>query len=104
MNFVVRLFGRRRATARIAKERLHLVLAHDRVYLSPDKFEMLKDEILTAISKHVAIDRDHVAFTVSRGPGGNRLVADIPVLRPPNPLKGVPSKRSVSTPKARKTG
>ncbi len=86
MNFLVRLFGGQPATAQIAKQRLHLVLAHDRVSLSPEKMELLKDEILSAISRHIAIDREHVAFTISRGPDGNRLMADIPVLRPPNPL------------------
>ncbi len=93
MNFLVRLLGRPPATAHIAKQRLHLVLAHDRASLSPEKLEMLKDEILSAISKHVAIDREHVAFTVSRGPDGNRLVADIPVLRSPNAMRNTPMKR-----------
>ncbi|HEX9076445.1 MAG TPA: cell division topological specificity factor MinE [Anaerolineae bacterium] len=80
MNFLERFFGRSPDTAHIAKERLQLVLAHDRTHISPETLEILKDEIISVISKHVEIDRSHVAVSISRGPQGNRLVADIPVL------------------------
>ncbi len=80
MNFLDRLLGRSPATAPVAKERLQLVLAHDRTHISPETIEILKDEIINVISKHVEIDRAHVAVSVSRSAQGNRLVADIPVL------------------------
>jgi cell division topological specificity factor len=80
MGFLDRLFGRTPDSAQIAKERLQLVLAHDRTHISPETLEKLKDEIITVISKHVEIDRAHVDVTMSRSAHGNRLVADIPVL------------------------
>ncbi len=80
MDFFKRLFGNSTDSAQIAKERLQLVLAHDRTSISPETLEKLKDEIITVISKHVEIDRAHVDVTVTRSPHGNRLVADIPVL------------------------
>ena len=73
-------FFKRNKSAESAKERLQLVLAHDRTHISPETLEILKDEIISVISKHVEIDRSHVAVSISRGPQGNRLVADIPVL------------------------
>lgn len=82
MSFLAQWFGHSPSSARIAKERLQLVLAHDRAFISPEKLRVLKDEIIDVISKHIAIDRARVEFTVSRGPDGNRLVADIPVKRP----------------------
>ncbi len=80
MNFWDRLLGRSPESAHIAKERLQLVLAHDRTRISPETIEILKDEIIGVISKHIEIDRSRVAVSISRGPQGNRLVADIPVL------------------------
>ncbi len=80
MEFLKRLFGHSPDSAQVAKERLQLVLAHDRTSITPETLQKLKDEIITVISRHVEIDRAHVDVTISRSPRGNRLVADIPML------------------------
>ncbi|MBI4789909.1 MAG: cell division topological specificity factor MinE [Chloroflexi bacterium] len=80
MSFINRLFGRSPDSAHVAKERLQLVLAHDRTSISPETLDLLKDEIISVISKHIEIDRAHVEVSISRGAQGNRLVADIPVV------------------------
>lgn len=74
-----RLLGRSPDSAHIAKERLQLILANDRTHISPETLNILKDEIINVISKHVEIDSAHVEVTVSRSQTGSRLVADIPV-------------------------
>ncbi|MDY7077731.1 MAG: cell division topological specificity factor MinE [Chloroflexota bacterium] len=66
----------------IAKERLRLVLAHDRTSISPALLETLKDEIIVVISRHVTIDADDVRVTFSQNARESRLVADIPLLNP----------------------
>ncbi len=63
----------------IARERLRLVLAHDRANISPGLLEVLKDEIIAVISRHVPIDPEGVQVTYTEGPRVNRLVADIPL-------------------------
>jgi cell division topological specificity factor len=80
LSLVHRLFRRTPDSRHIAKERLQLVLAHDRSHISPETLDLLKDEIITVISKHIEIDRAHVAVSISRSADGNRLVANIPVL------------------------
>lgn len=77
--FVSRLFHRSPESANIAKQRLQLVLAGDRTHIPPETIELLKDEIINVISRHLEIDRANVAISISRGTGGNRLVADIPM-------------------------
>jgi len=76
------LTGRRRepSSKTVAKERLRLVLAHDRTSISPAMVETLKDEIIAAISRHVAIDAESVCVTFSHNARESRLVADIPLL------------------------
>lgn len=79
MSLMSRFLGRLPNSANVAKERLQLVLAHDRANIPPDTLETLKDEIINVISKHIDIDRANVEVSISHGPNGNRLVADIPV-------------------------
>ncbi len=81
MGILDRLFGSRQpSSGEIAKERLQLVLAYDRVKISPELLDTLKDELITVISKHVEIDREEVEITFSRGKRRSRLIADIPLL------------------------
>lgn len=81
MRILDRLFGQRRPSSRdIAKERLQLVLAYDRIKVSPELLDILKNELITVISKHVEIDREGVEVTFSQGKRRNRLIADIPLL------------------------
>ncbi len=82
MKFFERLMRRRHepSSGEVAKERLRLVLAHDRASISPALLETLKDEIVTVISRHIAIDADGVQVTFSQSARETRLVADIPLL------------------------
>lgn len=80
MGFFERLFGRREpASGSVAKERLRLVLTHDRAGISPALLATLKDEIITVISRHVDVDVDGVQVTVTQDGKESSLVADIPL-------------------------
>jgi cell division topological specificity factor len=75
MNF---LFGRKKS-ANSAKERLQLVLIHDRTDLTSVELESLKDDLLETISRHIDIDPTGVKINVARDGRSQRLVADIPL-------------------------
>ncbi len=77
MNF---FFGRKKS-AGSAKERLQLVLIHDRTDLSPAELEALKDDLIEAISRHLDIDEKAVSINVAHDGRAQRLVADIPLRR-----------------------
>jgi cell division topological specificity factor len=62
-----------------AKQRLQLVLVHDRSQISPGMIELIKDEIIAVISKHIEIDTDGVQVSFTQGDRENKLVADIPL-------------------------
>ena len=80
MSFLDRVGLSRRRSAESAKERLQLVLIHDRSGLSPGKLEALKDEIIDAISRHVEIDSAGVEINLTKEREQQRLVADIPLI------------------------
>jgi cell division topological specificity factor len=83
MGFLDRLLGRQEPTSRdIAKERLQLVLVHDRIRISPALLDRMKDELITVISRYVEIDADAVEVTFTQSRRESRLVADIPVVGP----------------------
>lgn len=78
MNIVDRMFGRKKS-ASSAKERLQLVLIHDRTDLTPAELEALKDDLIETISRHVDIDSRAVRISVAQDGRSQRLVADIPL-------------------------
>ena len=71
-------FGRRKS-ANSAKERLQLVLIHDRTDLTPAELESLKDDLIETISRHIEIDPTAVTINVAQDGRSQRLVADIPL-------------------------
>lgn len=80
MNVLERLLRRREPpSSQVAQERLRLVLAHDRANISPGLLDILKDEIIAVISRHVPIDATGVQVTFTQGARESRLVADIPL-------------------------
>lgn len=72
-------FFTRKRSATSAKERLQLVLIHDRTDLTAAELEALKDDLLKAISRYIEIDRDAVQIGLERDGRSQRLVADIPL-------------------------
>lgn len=60
-------FVRKKTTssASVAKERLHILVAHERNKRNaPDYLPMLQQEILQVIRKYVEIDQDQVAVQI----------------------------------------
>lgn len=78
-SFLDRLLGRDQSSARQAKERMKLVLIHDRTDLSPARMDRLKDELIEVISRHIEIDPDAVAINITQEGRQQRLIADIPL-------------------------
>lgn len=78
-NFLDRLINRQPKSAVQAKERLKLVLIHDRSEVPPGVIELIKDDIIQVISRRVEIDVDSVRVEMSQEGRQQRLIADIPI-------------------------
>jgi cell division topological specificity factor len=72
------LFGRKKS-ASSAKERMQLVLIHDRTDMTPAELESLKDDLITTISRHIEIDPLAIRISMAQEGREQRLVADIPL-------------------------
>ena len=74
-----RLFHRETNSAQQAKDRLALVLIHDRTDLPPGTLESLKNELIEVISRYVEIEPEAVRIEMSQEGREQRLLADIPL-------------------------
>ena len=67
----------------VAKDRLKLILIHDRGEIAPDIIEKIREEILGVISKYIDIQIDDVEISVNKnveeGENSSALVANIPI-------------------------
>ena len=75
---LMRLFGGRTASAPVARERLQILLAHERSLCGqPDLLMQLREEILAVVSRHVVLDPDKVIVRMDRGKHVSTLEVDI---------------------------
>lgn len=82
LDIINRLFGRGATGSKdIAKERLRLVLVHDRVNVSPQFIETLKEDIVRSISTYMEIDEKGMEVSLSSSNSSVALIANIPVRR-----------------------
>ncbi|MGN6447807.1 MAG: cell division topological specificity factor MinE [Brucella intermedia] len=66
------------ASAPQARERLQVLLAHERAsHEHSDLVAVLREEILAVIAKHIQIDRDKVSVKMDRGDQMSTLEVDI---------------------------
>jgi cell division topological specificity factor len=85
MSGIFHLF-RRRPTANVARDRLQILLAHERTVTGgSDLVAILQEEILAVIRKHMTVDRDKVQVKLDRGASVSTLEIDIEVPLEPAP-------------------
>ncbi|CAK6700890.1 cell division topological specificity factor MinE [Synechococcus sp. CCY9201] len=80
-DFINRLLGRQPASATMAKQRLQLVLAHDRSDLNPELLEKMRSEILEVVSRYVEIDVEGGDVSLETEDRVTALVANLPIKR-----------------------
>jgi cell division topological specificity factor len=67
------------ASKDIAKERLQLVLIHDRIGVSREVIESMESELIGVISKYLEIDEEGLDIDLKKRDESMALVANIPV-------------------------
>ena len=71
---------RRRNSAPVARERLQVLLAHERAFVGQsDLLAVLQEEIIAVIAKHVSIERERVQIKLDRGDPISTLEIDVEV-------------------------
>ena len=65
----------------VAKERLKVVLVHDRIKINPELLEQIKTDLLAVISRRLDVDEQHVQIHMAREDHRDKLHADVPIKR-----------------------
>ena len=74
--------GRKKPTpSEVAKERLKVVLAHDRLKVNPELLELIKTDLLSVISRRLEVDEQHVEVQMAREDRWDKLHAAVPIKR-----------------------
>jgi cell division topological specificity factor len=74
--------GRKKPTpGEVAKERLKVALVHDRIKVNPELLELIKADLLAAISRRLDVDEQHVQLSMAREDRWDKLQADVPIKR-----------------------
>jgi len=68
MSILDYLFGGNRKSAKIARERLQIILAHEHSGRSstPDYLPAMKQEIMAVIAKYIEIDQDQIRVSLDK--------------------------------------
>ncbi len=77
---IKRFFGER-PSGQEAKKRMQFVLMHDRLDLTPDMMEALKNDILTVLSRYMEIDTNSIKVDFEQGKEYTALVSNVQVKR-----------------------
>ena len=73
-------FFRRRGSAPVARERLQILLSHERAARGQrDLLALLREEILAAIAKHVTVESENVHVRMDRGDTVSTLEIDVEI-------------------------
>ena len=82
MGFLARLFGGGGESSRDrAKDRLRIVLIHDRTDISPQLLNDLREDMIDVLTKYMDIDHDKIELNLDREDQAVALVANVPILR-----------------------
>ena len=75
-----RWLRREKNSKTMGKNRLQLILVHDRTGVSPEILDNLRDDMFRVISKYFVVQEDDVEMNIERDEGSVALVANIPIL------------------------
>lgn len=81
MDLFSRFTGKDSASKNVAKERLRLVLVHDRSSVSPQLLDSIKEEMINVISNYMEIDRKGIEVNLNHDDKSVALVANIPIVK-----------------------
>lgn len=82
MTLLQRIFGKQDDNSKsVAKDRLKLVLMHDRADIPAPMMEQMRQEIIAVIAKYVEINEAELKVDLERADSEVALVANIPIRR-----------------------
>lgn len=77
----IRRFFGEKASGQVARQRMQVVLMHDRIDMTPDIMESLKNDIMAVLSRYMEIDQKTIQVDLEQGKEYTALVSNVHVKR-----------------------
>ena len=65
LDALMKIFGKKEETGKIARDRLKVVLIHDRANISPEVMDNLKNDIIKVISNYMEINQQDMDISLA---------------------------------------
>jgi cell division topological specificity factor len=78
---ILRRFLGDRASGKIARQRMQFVLMHDRVDITPDIMEAVKNDIIKVLSRYMEIDNRSIKVDLEQGKDFMALISNVQIKR-----------------------
>ncbi|TPV97759.1 MAG: Cell division topological specificity factor [Beijerinckiaceae bacterium] len=96
---ILNFFKQRTSTAPVARERLQLLLAHERaVSGKSDLIAILQEEIMAVIAKHFPVEQEGITVKMERGEVVSTLEVEVEIPTPMCPSFPLPANSAPSDP------
>lgn len=80
LSMLRRFFGEK-PSGQVARKRMQFVLMHDRIDITPDTMEALKNDILKVLSRYMEIDHNSIRVDLEQGKDFMALISNVQVKR-----------------------
>lgn len=77
----IRKFFGEKASAQVARQRMQVVLMHDRMDIAPDIMEAVKNDIINVLSRYMELDRKSISIDLEQGKNYVALISNVHVKR-----------------------
>ncbi len=78
LNHLIRTLQKKSVTASLAKERLQIIVSHERLRRNgPDYLPLLQKELLDVIAKYIPVEKDQVKVDIERTENSATLALNI---------------------------
>ncbi len=80
LSILRRLLGDR-PSGNVARQRMQFVLMHDRVDITPDMMEAVKNDIIKVLSRYMEIDNRSIKVDLQQGKDFMALISNVQIKR-----------------------
>jgi cell division topological specificity factor len=78
---ILRRFIGEKSSGQFARKRMQLVLMHDRIDITPDIMDALKNDIIHVLSRYMEIDTRSISVNLETGKDFTALISNVQVKR-----------------------
>ena len=77
LNALMKIFGKKEPSGKVARDRLKVVLIHDRASVSPEVMEHLRHDILDVVGRYLDINPEEMDISLAKDEDSGALVPNL---------------------------